>query len=240
MKNDMDLPHFHDCESYFDGRSESWMSNYVPGGEMVGRLRRIVKQLKDRVPTGGRILDFGCGTGDVAAQCCREGYKVDAVDRSTRMVERARAHLRIEGVDFNFCANPLQLQFADGTFDGIVASSVLEYVVPLQAQLKELQRVCKDGGYLLITVPNMANPVRWFEAVERCLVSPIRGRLSGTWREREEYLVLSLNRQSMREWRECVSRAGWVVIATKQRFRPLALIVAKKRTTISAECAMPI
>ena len=235
MKNNLDLRHFPDCESYFDGRSESWTSNYAPGGSMVGRLTRIVKQLKERVPKGGRILDFGCGTGDIAAQCGREGYKVDAVDRSMRMVERATARLRIEGVDFNSCANPLQLQFADRTFDGIVASSVLEYVVPLQAQLKELQRVCKDGGYSLITVPNMVHPIRWLEAVERWLASPIRDRLGGTWREREECLVLSVNRQSMREWRECFSRAGWIVIATEQRFRPLALIVAEKRTIISAK-----
>jgi ubiquinone/menaquinone biosynthesis C-methylase UbiE len=236
---DLDTRHFPDCESYFDGRSESWTSNYAPGGGMVGRLRRIVEQVKKRVPVGGRILDFGCGTGDIAAQCSREGYKVDAVDQSTRMIERARSHFRIESVDFSFCANPLQLQFTNGTFDGIIASSVLEYVVPLQAQLQELQRVCKDGGYSLTTIPNMVHPLRSLEAVERRLLSPIRGRLGGTWREREDYLALSVNRQSMREWRECFARVGWVVIATEQRLRPLALIVAEKRTIVSAKCAMP-
>jgi ubiquinone/menaquinone biosynthesis C-methylase UbiE len=240
MKKDLDIRHLSDCGSYFDERSESWTSYYAPGGAMVGRLTRIVKQLKERVPIGSRILDFGCGTGNIAVQCGKEGYKVDAVDQSTRMVERARSSLRIKGVDFNFCANPLQLQFADGAFDAIIASSVLEYVVPLQAQLEELHRVCKDGGVSFITVPDMGHPIRWFEAVERCLVSPILDRLRGTWREREEYLALSVNRQSIRGWRECFARAGWTVIATEQRFRPLALIVAEKRTTVAANGAISV
>jgi len=240
MKNDLEMRHFPDCGPHFDGRSESWASYYAPGGEMVGRLTRIVKQLKKRIPKGSRILDFGCGTGNIAAECGKEGYKVDAVDRSMRMVEHAGSSFRIEGVDFSFCANPLQLEFADGTFDAIIASSVLEYVVPLHAQLKELHRVCKDGGVSLITVPNMGHPIRWFEAVERCLVVPIIDRLRGSWREREEYLLLSANRQSIREWRECFARAGWLVITMEQRFRTLTLIVAEKRTTVAANCAISV
>jgi hypothetical protein len=38
------------------------------------------------------------------------------------MIERARSRFHIEGVDFNSCEDTVKLQFADGTFDGIVES----------------------------------------------------------------------------------------------------------------------
>jgi ubiquinone/menaquinone biosynthesis C-methylase UbiE len=207
---------------------------------MVGRLARIVEPLKRQVPAGGRILEFGCGTGDIAAQCASEGYKVDAVDLSTKMIERARSRFRIESVDFNACADTLKLPFAGGTFDAIVASSVLEYVRPIKQQLEELQRVCKVGGHSFITVPNMAHPLRWLEEVEKRIVIPIRGRLSRAWRARDEYLALSVNRQSLREWTELFTRTGWKVIATEQLFRPLMLIVAEKGATIASNNAKPV
>src|SRR5665213_257818 len=185
MKDNPDARHSIECQSYFDGLSESWELKYAANGSMVGR----------------------------------------------------RARFPIEGVEFNSCADTLKLPFADGTFDGIVASSVLEYVSGVQQHLKELQRVCKDKGYLFITVPNMAHPSRWMEAVIRCLVSPFRIRLRRTWRERGEYLALSVNRHSRREWTKLFTRTGWIVIATKQRFSPLMLMVAEKGTTFAANRA---
>jgi len=237
MKSNIDERQTLDCQSYFDGVSRSWELNYAADGSMVGRLAGIVEQLKTRVRIGGRILEFGCGAGDISAQCAREGYKVDAVDRSTKMIERAKSRFSNEGVDFSPCADSLNLPFPDGTFDGIVASSVLEYVSPLQAHLKELQRVCKADGYSFITVPNMIHPIRWLEAAERCLVSPFRGWLPVVLHEREDYLALSVNRLSMRQWSRAFSQAGWAIVGTEQRYEPLKLIIGKKGANVAANRA---
>lgn len=228
MKDDSDARRSPNCQTYFDGRSEAWGGNYAPGGGMVERLTRFVEQLKRRLPDRARILDFGCGTGDIAVRCGREGYQVDAVDASAGMVEAATGRFRAESVVFRFCEDTLKLPYANGTFDGVIASSVVEYIGPLEAQLRELHRVCKAGGHAFITVPNMSHPIRWGEAIERFLVSPVLPRLAGSWREREEYLKLSINRVSRRAWRGTFERAGWTVVAIEHRSTPLAMIVAEK------------
>jgi ubiquinone/menaquinone biosynthesis C-methylase UbiE len=214
--------------------------NYGSDGSMAYRLRALVEELKQRVRIGGRILDFGSGAGDIAARCGQEGYKVDGIDPSVKMVERAKSRFSLEGVDFISCADTLKLPFADETFDGIVASSVLEYVSRPQEHLRELRRVCKDGGYQLLTVPNMGHPIRWVEAAEKRLLGSIRGRLPPTWRAREEYLALSVNRYSVRKWKKLLARAGWIEIAMKARFAPLRLVIVKKGATSVASSAKPV
>ena len=229
MKQELEMRRPLDSQAYFDRLSDSWEFKYASDGSMVGRLARIVRHLKQWVPNGGRVLDFGCGAGDIAVQCGSEGYKVDALDSSPKMVARATSRFRNENIAFTVCTNTLALPYAEGSFDGIVASSVLEYVSNLQPHLRELRRVCKEGGHALFTVPNMAHPIRWMESAERCLAKLFRGRIQRTPSDREEYLALSVNRQTIREWREIFTQTGWAVVDSEHSMSPLTLIVLEKR-----------
>src|SRR5581483_2812576 len=69
-------------ESLFDRYSEMWEEKYRAGGTLHPRLRQFVSNLSKRVAPGERILDFGCGAGDIAAASHEAGYVVDGVDRS--------------------------------------------------------------------------------------------------------------------------------------------------------------
>jgi hypothetical protein len=95
----------------------------------------------------------------------------------------------------------------------------------LQAQLEELRRVCRDGGRAVFTVPNMAHPLRWLEAIEGLLVVPIRDLLPDAIRKRGDYIAVSINRFREHVWSECFSQAGWKVLAIVQRNEPLLLVV---------------
>lgn len=62
---------------------------------LVQRMReRLWIALADRVPSGGRLLDLGCGTGLDAIHFARMGYAVLAIDTSSEMVERTRRRAR--------------------------------------------------------------------------------------------------------------------------------------------------
>jgi len=108
------------------------------------------------------------------------------------------------------------LPFRDGAFDGVVSSSVLEYVPDPAAVLLECARVLRPGGTLLCTVPDVAHPVRWLEwPLGAAARTPLGGAGIGAarrcWPRLACYLMyLRTSRQRRRAswWRAAASGAG--------------------------------
>lgn len=92
-----------------------------------------------------RILEVGCGEGELAERMQRElGAEIVAVDQSERMVELTRAR----GVDAGV-GDVQSLPFGDGEFDCAVAAWMLYHVPDLDRALSELARVLRPGGRLV-------------------------------------------------------------------------------------------
>jgi SAM-dependent methyltransferase len=92
-----------------------------------------------------RILEAGCGWGELAAWLARDtGAEVVAIDLSPRMVELARQR----GVDARV-ADVQSLPFGDGQFDCVVAAWMLYHVPDLDRGIAELARVLRPGGKLV-------------------------------------------------------------------------------------------
>ena len=90
----------------------------------------------------GRVLEVGCGWGELAEWIARETRaEVVAVDLSPRMVELARDR----GIDASV-ADVQALPFEDGTFDLVVAAWMLYHVPDLDRGLAEIARVLRSGG----------------------------------------------------------------------------------------------
>jgi SAM-dependent methyltransferase len=111
---------------------------------------------------GERLLDLGCGFGRHAFEAGRRGGHVVALDRADTELKEVRntfGAMAVAGeVDEAACAGTVQgdaatLPFADGAFDRIIASEVLEHVVDDAHALGELARVLRPGGVLAATVP---------------------------------------------------------------------------------------
>ena len=83
-----------------------------------------------------RVLDAGCGRGELAERLLHAGVDVVAVDQSERMVELTRAR----GVDAR-TADVQELPFADREFDVAVANFMLYHVPDVHRALAELARV---------------------------------------------------------------------------------------------------
>jgi SAM-dependent methyltransferase len=95
-----------------------------------------------------RVLEVGCGQGELAARLTAElGAGVVAVDQSRRMVELARGR----GVEA-FVGDVHDLPFRDGTFDCVVAAWVLYHASDLDRAVRELRRVLRpDGRFVAAT-----------------------------------------------------------------------------------------
>jgi len=161
-----------DVRTLFNHKAGSWQSKYGRTGKLNSRLERFTMRLSELSPPPARILDFGCGTGEMAAAIGRMGYQVTACDIAERMIEVARGTHAGTGVEW-ICLNPdwRVLPFADCSFDGIVASSVFEYLVDVQHMASELSRVVRPEGILLLTVPNPFSYVRKIEGLLHSTVS---------------------------------------------------------------------
>ncbi|WUS97327.1 class I SAM-dependent methyltransferase [Streptomyces sp. NBC_00708] len=112
---------------------------------------RTVPALLDAagVGAGTRLLDVGCGTGNVTAAALGRGAVVRAVDAEPGMVEATRR--AAPGAEVRSGTLP-QLPYADGEFDAVVANFVLNHVGrPLEA-LVEMRRVTRPGGRIAVTV----------------------------------------------------------------------------------------
>jgi len=98
------------------------------------------------VSRGDRVLDACCGTGDLAlADLHAGGARVTGLDFSERMLERARAKSsEVEWVQ----GDALALPFADGTFDAATVGFGVRNLDDLEAGLRELRRVLRQGGRL--------------------------------------------------------------------------------------------
>jgi SAM-dependent methyltransferase len=111
---------------------------------------------------GDLLLDLGCGFGRHAFEGFRRGARVVACDLSAAELKDVRATFEAmraagEGPPQGFTAtvngNALSLPFADGTFDRVIASEVLEHIPDDVQALGELTRVLRDGGTMAVTVP---------------------------------------------------------------------------------------
>jgi len=100
-------------------------------------------QIAEAMPR--RVLEVGCGEGELAERLVRE-LQVDlvAVDQSQRMVEITRSR----GVDARV-ADVQELPFEDASFDVAVAAWMLYHVPDLDRGLAELARVLRTGGRLV-------------------------------------------------------------------------------------------
>ena len=109
-----------------------------------------------QVSAGERVLDLGCGAGDLTAQLARAGAQPTGVEVAQAAVDRARA--RHPDLSFALAAidGPLPLQ--DGAFDVVWASEVIEHVADTARWLSEVRRVLVPGGRLLLTTPNHSRP----------------------------------------------------------------------------------
>jgi SAM-dependent methyltransferase len=101
----------------------------------------------------GRLLDVGCGKGDLLVRLRNLGWDVEGLDVDSEAVafSRTRHGLKIHHGSLE------NQQFPAGSFDAVVMNHVIEHVHDPVALLRECFRVLKHGGRLVLATPNIIN-----------------------------------------------------------------------------------
>lgn len=138
-----------------------WGAIETGGPRHLYRENLIVRAVLGSLPDG-RVLDAGCGSGSLVIRLARHGFRVDGIDLSEESI--ALGQKKIEEMGLEDCANlrrgdVTHTNFLNKTFDGIICGEVLEHLTDDVAAVCEFNRILKDGGICVVTVP--ANPNLW-------------------------------------------------------------------------------
>lgn len=143
----------HSARYFTDARDHWWHDDFVA---LLAR--------RFGIGSATHVLDVGCGQGHFArlwAPHLAPRFRVIGVDREARSLavaeERCEAFRRVRGLDgsFEFCEGDAHaLPFDDERFDLVIAQTVLIHVTDPERAFRELVRVTRPGGLVLVAEPN--------------------------------------------------------------------------------------
>jgi SAM-dependent methyltransferase len=101
----------------------------------------------------GKVLDFGCGNGDMVAWLKNKKMEAVGLELNT---ERVLNNLKDEVREFVLTyEGGVPLPFGAGEFDSVFSTEVIEHIPDVENYIPEFHRVLKPGGRMLITTPDM-------------------------------------------------------------------------------------
>lgn len=165
--------------------------------------RRLVRLARPR--SGDAALDLCCGTGDVALALARCGAETVGLDFTESMLAVATQRLDAENRKLPLSAPPLPARFVRGdalkipfpeaSFDIVTISYGLRNLADLDGGLREMMRVVRPGGRILVLDFGKPGNALWrgiyFSYLRR--IVPVMGRVFSGDRETHGYILESLN-----------------------------------------------
>ncbi len=160
---------------FHDSLAKNWELKYRKSS-FQKRIKAFLSLLDVNDLDKQEWLDAGCGTGVLARALAAAGCRVTGVDASWAMIQAAgnlksdRDHASVDDPVFQVIETIEKLDFPGSSFDGIVCSSVLEYVGDPNRAVSEFYRVLRPGGLLLVSVPNKVSLLRTIEKVSYAIL----------------------------------------------------------------------
>ena len=197
----------HDVATMFDGVAKRYdRTNTVMTMGFDRRWRETTRQVLDAGP-GEKVLDLAAGTAVSTVEYARSGAWCVAADFSLGML-RGGAHRDVPKV----AADAFHLPFADGAFDAVTVSFGLRNMNDTDAALREMSRVVRPGGRLVICEVSQPRfrPVRWLYHHTVLKILPLLTRPFSSNPAAYRYLA-----ESMRDWYDqrtlatLIAGAGW-------------------------------
>lgn len=125
----------------------------------------ITKLSKIFLKSKGAVLDVGCGVGTISLYLASKGHDVIGIDISSRAIKLAKSSAKQIGFKYlkfeNSDVSTLN-KFAVKKFDYVICSEVIEHVKDDKQLLKDIYKLLKPGGVLVLSTPSINAPLyRW-------------------------------------------------------------------------------
>lgn len=117
----------------------------------AGNFRRWMAAELSGLPPLSHVLEVGCGDASFTQELVKYAPDVTAIDISASQIAENAA--RLGGITFLQHDVAERFPFADNSFEAIWCSEVLEHLFDPAFALREMHRIMKPGGRLLVTVP---------------------------------------------------------------------------------------
>ena len=192
----------------------------------LGRLDQVYDRLTSHIKKGQRVLDIGCGTGALTLRAARRGAIVKGIDINPQMLEIAKKRARVENLEENieFCERGVaelggeEPEIYDVVMSGLCFSELS--VNELSYTLKEIKRILKPGGILLV-----ADEVRSKSILKRVLNGVFRVPLAVI-----AYMVTQTTTHAVKNLPEKIEERGFTIESIRfGRLENFVELVAKKR-----------
>lgn len=149
-------------------RTRAWFDSIGPEWDALRRVfdddAQRARAIAKLVPRDLTVVDIGTGTGVLAQDLARCGVRVIAIDHSRRMLQAATAKLRSTGlseIEFRL-GEATSLPVSDDEADAALAHMVLHYVASPAEALREMARVVRPGGRVVV-VDFVENDREWMK-----------------------------------------------------------------------------
>jgi len=173
------------------------MSSYfsIPKiGERVEIASRYIRECK-------KVLDVGCGDGSLAL-FVKGKVKIYGVDKSEKLLEIAKQRgvlIKKINLDEN------NLPYKDSYFDCVTCLDVIEHIKDPNALVREMYRVLKKGGHLIVSAPN----IRFSDHIVKLV---FKGRFPTTSEDKTAYDGGHIHYFTFSDLKEILRKAGFKII----------------------------
>jgi ubiquinone biosynthesis O-methyltransferase len=117
---------------------------------LAERLKFILKNVRE----DSKVLDMGCGRGDISARVAEKAGSVVAMDVCPQAIDKANEVNKADNIEF-FCGC-IEEYKREGKFDAVLLIDIVEHLSDFEAVLPEIADKLKKGGILVISTPNRA------------------------------------------------------------------------------------
>jgi 2-polyprenyl-3-methyl-5-hydroxy-6-metoxy-1,4-benzoquinol methylase len=141
-------------ETYSGDEVHRYVTNYKRAIESDPHGRYVA--IRELVPRGVRVLDYGCGWGGFSKMLEESGNHVVGIDFEDNEIDICR-HVWGESERLSFRRAAIT-ELEDASFDCVVSNEVIEHVHNPGTYLAEINRVLPPQGLLVISLPNVMTP----------------------------------------------------------------------------------
>ncbi|MBO8128593.1 MAG: methyltransferase domain-containing protein [Peptococcaceae bacterium] len=136
----------------------------TPLGSMVEKLEYDLFYKIAKPKAGEKALDAGCGTGRLALDLAGKGVSVTGIDTSEAMLAIARSKVQDQNKVQFLRGNMEAIPAASETFTLVIAFTSLEFTGQPEAAVRELWRMVRPGGRLIVAALNAWSPWAWWRS----------------------------------------------------------------------------